>query len=85
MHLNGREKEAYNLLKEKGIMSENDMEPWQRVAVKNLKDFASPIHIKVDDNIQVIWRHNLVSEEKAKLIISEISSKDKDRTTKKRR
>src|SRR3989338_274435 len=72
--LNGREKEAYQLLKEKKVLWEKEMEPWQRVAVKDLKDFSVQIAVNNEGNSEVFWKHSLVSDEEAKLIISEIIS-----------
>src|SRR3989344_4516995 len=36
--LSGKEKEAYNLIKEKQVLREVDLQPWERVAIKSLKD-----------------------------------------------
>jgi hypothetical protein len=38
-----REKEAYNLLKEKLVLNANEIEPVVRVALSNLRDFAIPV------------------------------------------
>ncbi len=70
--LGGREKEAYQLLKENKVLREVDLEPWQRVAVKSLKDFAVQINVNDRGNAESFWKHILVTDEEAKLIISEI-------------
>ncbi len=70
--LSGKEKEAYNLLKEKKVLREKDLEPWQRVAVKSLKDFAVSISVKERENAEIFWKHNLISDEQAKMIVAEI-------------
>ncbi len=70
--LGGREKQAYQLLKEKMIVRERDLEPWQRVAIKSLKDFAVPLNVNVQGNLDVFWKHHLITDEQAKLIISDI-------------
>lgn len=41
-YLPGKEKEAYNLLKEKKILKDRECEPAIRVALRQIKDFAFP-------------------------------------------
>lgn len=72
MSLNGKEKEAYNLLKEKKVLRENSLEPWQRVAVKNLKDFAFLISVKENEAVENFWKYHLITDEEAKQIIEKI-------------
>ena len=69
--LSGREKEAYELLKEARIVRENNLEPWQRIAIKNIKDFAKPITAVINNNPETFWRYHLIPEEEAKTIIAE--------------
>ena len=76
--LKQREREAYDLLKEKGIVWERELEPWQRVALNDLKDFAVPMRAMVGaDTFTNFWRFHLVSDieanEKVKETISKIS------------
>ncbi|MBI2148834.1 hypothetical protein HYU23_04085 [Candidatus Woesearchaeota archaeon] len=75
--LGGKEKEAYQLLKDKKVLWEKYMEPWQRVAVRNIKDFSVQIGVNADNNLENFWKHHLVSDEEAKLIIAEIMGYDK--------
>ncbi|MBI2043600.1 hypothetical protein HYT25_04385 [Candidatus Pacearchaeota archaeon] len=57
-HLKGREKEAFNLIKEKKFLKDSDTEPAIRVALREIKDFAIPF--RIDD--EVYWRY-LTAEE----------------------
>src|SRR3989338_7023457 len=70
--LHGKEKEAYKLLKDKKVLWEKEMEPWQRVAARDLKDFAVQINVNHEGNTEVFWKHKLISDEEAKIIISDI-------------
>ncbi len=70
--LHGKEKEAYNLLKDKKVLREVEMEPWQRVAVKSLTDFSIRLNVTIDNNNEFFWKHHLVSDEEAKIIIGNI-------------
>ena len=69
--LGGREKQSYELIRDNKVLREKDLEPWQRIAIKNLKDFASPISVVIQGNNDVFWKYNLVNEEEAKIIIAE--------------
>ncbi len=66
-HLHEREKKAYDLLKENKVLYDKSLEPWQRVALRDLKDFAHP----VEHNNELFWRWYLVQEEEALDIIKE--------------
>lgn len=70
--LHGREKEAYNLLNEHKVLWEKEMEPWQRVAVKEIKDFSVQIIVNNNGQNEFFWKHTLVSDEEAKAIISQM-------------
>src|SRR3989338_4968630 len=49
--LNEKEKRAYELLREKKILQDTELEPLFRVALRNLKDFAVPLTVKENDLI----------------------------------
>jgi len=70
--LGGKEKEAYNLIKEKKVIREIDLEPWQRVAIKSLKDFTSQLNVGSNENNEVFWKYHLVNEEEAKSYVQNI-------------
>ncbi len=69
--LGGKEKEAYYLIKDKKIVREKDLEPWQRVAIKSLKDFTRQITVLIDNEQDSFWKHHLVSDEEAKVLIED--------------
>lgn len=48
-----KEKEAYNLLKEKKMLKDREVEPAIRVALRMIKDFAVPSY---DKNQEIVWR-----------------------------
>ena len=70
--MSGREREIYNIIKEKKVLREKDLAPWQRIAVKQLPDFASSLNVKYNGDTDVFWKHNLVNDEEAKNAISYI-------------
>lgn len=57
-HLKSKEKEAYELLKEKKFLPDSEQQPAIRVALRGIKDFALPF--KSEE--QVIWRYFTVPE-----------------------
>lgn len=61
-YLGIREREASNLLKEKGMLQDNQQTPIVRVALRGLKDFALPFK----KNEKLFWRYFLVSEEEVR-------------------
>ena len=62
-------KKVYDLLKENVILKDKELEPWQRVALREIPDFANMLRTR--DN-QIFWKWYLVSEDEAVLIIKEI-------------
>ena len=58
-YLNGFVKQAYLLLKEKGYIIDAKQEPAMRVALRSIKDFATPFTFKD----QLMWRYNFVPKE----------------------
>ncbi|MBI2667793.1 hypothetical protein HYX17_03415 [Candidatus Woesearchaeota archaeon] len=58
---------AYSLLKEKNIVKDSDCEPYQRVALREIRDFAAPFNF----NNEIFWRWYLLDEENAKKILEE--------------
>ncbi|HII15677.1 MAG TPA: hypothetical protein HA362_05170 [Nanoarchaeota archaeon] len=74
-HLGQKPKQAYDLLKEKQLVRDSECEPWQRVALRELKDFAFPIPVRLDDGSEeVFWRWHLLYEDEAKQRITAIAS-----------
>ena len=60
-YLKGRERQAFELLKEKKILRDRNQEPAIRVALRSIKDFAFPF--KVRD--ETFWRFYLVNHNEA--------------------
>ena len=71
-HLKSKEREAYDILRDKKIIRAERAEPWQRIAFSQLHDFAMPMHVTIKDKTEVFWKFYLISDEEAKEIIEEI-------------
>ena len=57
-HLKSKEKDAFNLLKEKKFLRDKEQEPAIRVALRSIRDFAIPFRI----NEEIIWRYFTIPE-----------------------
>ena len=68
-HLPGKEKEAYDLLKEKKIIRDTLAEPAIRVAFRNIKDFAKALEVNISGNKEIFWKWYLFPNNEAEAII----------------
>ncbi len=64
-HLNIREKEAFEHLKQEKILDDERLEPVIRVALRSIKDFAHPVRFTQNGQPRLFWRYFLLSEEDA--------------------
>jgi len=63
-YLKGKEKEAFLLLKEKGILQDDEQEPAIRVALRSIKDFAHSFSLDTASNL-IFWRFHSIKEQEA--------------------
>ena len=78
--LRSKEKEAYQLLKEKQVINEKELEPWQRIAFNDLKDFAIKVEVTTNDESYGFWVYYLTKEDDVRTRISEYLSQQQERT-----
>lgn len=74
-HLGERPREIFNLIKEKKVLRDKELEPWQRVAIREIKDFAVMLNVTIQDETEVFWKWYLISDDEAKGGISEVLKK----------
>ncbi len=60
-YLKSREKDAFQILKEKKILSDREQVPAIRVALRNIQDFAIPF--KKPNSDEIFWRYFTAKEE----------------------
>ncbi len=82
-YLGGKPKEAFDLLKDKKAIRDKSSEPWQRVAFKELKDYAIPLNVGLGGEYELFWKWYLTTNEEAKEIIKEIIKPNKKKIVKK--
>src|SRR3989344_1882575 len=59
-------KKVYDLLKENVILKDKELEPWQRVALRELKDFA--VMLMLQDG-EIFWKWYLTPDNEAEVMI----------------
>ena len=62
-HLKSKEKEAFEILKQKKFLEDEKQEPAIRVALRAIKDFAIPI----ERNGKIMWRYYITPESEYKV------------------
>ena len=72
---NVKEKEIFQILREKQVLDEEFLEPAHRVAIKGLKDFAFPLKISMEGKDKIFWRFHLLNQEDALKRVEEILKK----------
>lgn len=68
-YLNPTERNALDILQEKKVLRDRDCLPAERVALRQLYDFAKPVRLMVQGTEELFWVWYLVSEDQAKSII----------------
>ncbi len=67
--LHEKEKRTYDLLLEKGVLRDNELDPVSRVTIKNIKDFAVPLQVNHSNRTEVFWKWYLLPKEDAEKMI----------------
>jgi len=76
-YLSGKEKEAFLMLKANSVLQDSDLHPAIRVALRNIKDFAYPLTIKIDNVDLLFWRYFKINENEAREKIKQILQEKK--------
>jgi hypothetical protein len=71
-YLNDKDTLAYNLIKEKLIIRDSEQSALIRVTLRAIKDFAIPIHIKLNGEPILFWKWFILSNKEAEEKIKEI-------------
>ena len=72
-YMNEKENKAFFMLKQNKVLRDKILEPWQRVALRELKDFAVMLKV-IDDNKneEIFWKWHLIPDDEAELSIKGI-------------
>ena len=61
-HLQFKEKEVFEKLKEFQVLDEELLEPAHRVAIKSIKDFAMPLKLSAEGKDKTFLRYHLLTQ-----------------------
>ncbi len=76
-YLNKKEREAFNMIKEKKLIKDKELEPAMRVALSSLKDFAVLIEVvKPNGESEKYWKFYTLNDQDVINIIKEKESKN---------
>ena len=81
-YLSEKPKQIFDLLKEKKMIRDNEVEPWQRFALKEIKDFAVPLNVGFSGKYELFWKWYLTNNDEAKELIKEIINPKKKKIKK---
>jgi hypothetical protein len=70
-YLNGKQMEAFNLLKESQILRDKDLTPVLRVALREIKDFAKQLDVSLDGTKEIFWKWYLLKTDEAEALIKQ--------------
>ena len=71
-NLHDKEITAFNMLKEKKILRDGELEPVIRVALREIKDFAIPLQVTHQDKTDIFWKWYLLNKEEASSLIKSL-------------
>ncbi len=70
-HLKSVERDAFDILKQYKVVRDKDMQSWCRVALRDLKDFAFPLNVTLENKNEIFWRFHLVTDTEAEEILQQ--------------
>ena len=69
-HLAQKPKRTYELLKQSQILRDIEQEPLTRACLRELRDFAIPLEVTLNNNTELFWKWYLLSDKDATSMIS---------------
>lgn len=70
-YLNEKDRRTFDLLKQHKVLRDREQNPLTRVSLRNIKDFAKPLEVKISDSTEIFWKWFLTSDDEATKIIKE--------------
>ena len=78
-HLEAKEREAFAKLKGIGLLMDSELEPAIRVALRNMKDYAIPLKVHIDDEDKIIWKYYMLNNLDAEVKLNELFDKKEEK------
>ena len=64
-NLNEKDKRAYEMLLQKKVLRDNELEPLMRVTLRAIKDYAVPLQVNFKGNSEIFWKWYLLTNKEA--------------------
>ena len=71
-YLNEKDRRAFELLKEKHVLRDKDLEPLVRVGVRSIRDFAIPLQVKTQNGSEIFWKWYMINNDDASGFIRDV-------------
>jgi len=68
-HLNDKDRKTVALLKDKGVLRDQGLDPLTRVSLRNVKDFSKPLDVSIDGVKELFWKFFLLTDEQSAELI----------------
>ena len=68
-NLKGKQKQIYDIIRQKKVLRDKFLEPWQRIAIREIKDFAKMLRVLYKENEEFFWKWYSLRDDEAKEII----------------
>ena len=70
-YLNGKDKDTAELLKKEKVLRDRDLDNLKRFGLRQIKDFAKPVNVTVNNQTDLFWRWYLANDDEVKNLINE--------------
>ncbi len=71
-YLGEKPRKIFDMLRDSRVLRDKSLEPWQRVAIREIKDFSVMLKVNYAGNEEIFWKWYLTSDAEAKTLIAEI-------------
>lgn len=61
--LKEKDRRTYDLLKEKKVLRDKELDPLTRVSLRNIKDFAKPLEVSFGEEKEIFWKWYLTHDD----------------------
>lgn len=70
--LNEKDKRTYDLLQQKKVLRDKELDPLTRVSLRQIKDFAKPLEVSFGEEKEIFWKWYLTSDNEAGSMIKDV-------------
>lgn len=70
--LNEKDRKTYDLLQQKRILRDKELDPLTRVSLRQIKDFAKPLEVSFGEEKEIFWKWYLTPDQEAGTMIKKV-------------